>query len=203
MKVIGAIIVSFVVAGCFGQESSTCGTGTFWSNPTSECLCVASLSADDDPTVIRLAGILDTLTYDWSTDVFAATVQVINDGWWGVLPPGNRLEYDLVHEGNDETTATRQYWNLRTANGNKPMHGIIGARTSDASIALAHVSGLEFVPQLSPASTASVLSDKEEFPSFSRLVGPTDERGEGIWIWFDVQVACCFVVPILASPLFH
>ena len=43
---------------------------------------------------------------------------------------------------------------------------------------LARLTGLEKVPHLSPASNSAALSDKEEFPFFSRLVAPNDERGE-------------------------
>ncbi|CAB9504946.1 TCDD-inducible poly [ADP-ribose] polymerase [Seminavis robusta] len=133
---------------------------------------------NEDQTVIKLAGLFDTSNYVWGPDVFAVTVQLINQGWWDVLNPGDRLEYDLRNTACDETTAVRSYWGLRSANGNKPMHGIIGARCSGASISLARVAGLEAVPQLSPASTSSLLSNKYEFPSFSRMVAPNNERGE-------------------------
>jgi len=67
---------------------------------------------------------------------------------------------------------------MRTVNGNRPPHGIVGARCSGASIQLARIAGLEGVPQLSPASNSARLSDDTEFPFFSRLLAPNDERGE-------------------------
>ena len=128
--------------------------------------------------IIRLAGIFDLTTYDWGRDVFEVTVQLINEGVWGVLPPGNRLVYDLGNAKCDETTAAQAYWKFRTANSDSFLHGIIGCRCSGASVALARISGLEGVPQLSPASNAASLSNDVEFPFFSRLVAPNDEQGE-------------------------
>ena len=46
---------------------------------------------------------------------------------------------------------------------------MIGCRCSGASIAVARIAGLEQVPQVSMGSTSKKLSDKEEFPFFSRV----------------------------------
>jgi hypothetical protein len=43
---------------------------------------------------------------------------------------------------------------------------------------LRSVPGLEGVNMLSPASTSSKLSNKEDYPFFSRLVAPDNEQGE-------------------------
>ena len=167
--------------GLNGAE--VCGVDTYWDFTKGECLCSNSNNNnsddDEDPNVISLAGIFDTTTYDWGPDVFAVTAQLLNQGEWNVLPSGMRLDYKLENANCDETTAARSYWKLRTENGNKPMHGIIGARCSGASVTLARLSGLESVPQLSPASNSAQLSDEEEFPFFSRMVAPNDENGEG------------------------
>lgn len=79
---------------------------------------------------------------------------------------------------SDETTAARSWWKLREENGDRPLDGIIGARCSGASSTLARISGLEKVPHLSPASNSAALSNKEEFPYFSRLTAANDARGE-------------------------
>jgi ABC-type branched-subunit amino acid transport system substrate-binding protein len=129
--------------------------------------------------VITLACIFDTTSYRWAPDVIATTVKLINEGWWDVLKPGQRLEYHLQDSNCDATTAARGYWKLRTLNGNQPMDGVFGARCSDASIMLATISGLEGVPQVSPSSNAAKLSDAKEFPFFSRLVAPNNGEGQG------------------------
>lgn len=162
------------------EISGICGRGTVYSNITAECVCGTDIPQDDeDPNLITLAGIMDTTTYTWIPDIFDVTVGLLNAGVWNVLPPGIRLEYQLRNANCDETTAVRSYWDLRTINGGKPMDGIVGARCSGASMSLARMSGLEGVPQLSPASNSASLSDNEEFPFFSRLVAPNNENGEG------------------------
>lgn len=132
---------------------------------------------------IFLAGVMDTDAYTWSSDIFEYTVQSINAGDWdhvapGYSPNGIRLDYALANSMCDETTAVREYWDIRSANQNVPPHGVIGARCSGASISLARITGLEAVPHLSPASNAARLTSETEFPYFSRMVAPNNERGE-------------------------
>ncbi|MHA7927797.1 MAG: hypothetical protein ACX936_21575, partial [Marinobacter sp.] len=157
-----------------------CGANT--TLISGQCVCTAGTPppVDEDGTNIYLAGVYDLISYTWAPDVFAVTVKLVNEGFFDdlTLPAGHHLTYDLVNAACDESTAVREYWNVRTANNNKPPLGIIGARCSGASIQLARVSGLEGVPQLSPASTTAQLSDDSEFPYFSRLVAPNDEGGE-------------------------
>lgn len=159
--------------------SLTCGSGTEPDFATNECVCSES-DVDEDPNTIHLAGIFDTTTYTWGPDIFNVTVRLINEGRWGVMSPddGQKLTYTLKNANCDETTAVRAYWDVRTENGNRPPHGLIGARCSGASIQLARISGLEEVPQLSPTSNSARLSDVDEFPFFSRLVAPNNENGE-------------------------
>ena len=178
---------SFAASQETSHESGICGPGTVHLfNPagTAECVCLPDSPQDvpqydEDPNLITLAGIIDTTTYTWAPDIFHVTVSLLNQGEWNVLPPDTRIEYQLGNSNCDETTAVRTYWNLRTMNGGKPMHGVVGARCSGASVSLARISGLEGVPHLSPASNSARLSDEEEFPFFSRLVAPNDENGEG------------------------
>lgn len=136
---------------------------------------------NDDNTFL-LAGLMDTSTYTWLSDIFEYTVQSINAGDWDHVAPGYgnglQLDYTLANSNCDETTAVQKYWEIRTANQNVPPDGVIGARCSGASISLARVTGLEAVPHLSPASNSARLSSVSEFPYFSRMVAPNDERGE-------------------------
>ena len=121
----------------------------------SNCSCSDVEEQQDDPNVITLAGIFDLTVYDWGRDVFDVTVQLLQQGKWGVLPAGTtsttatRIEYYLQDTQCDEITAIRRYWDVRTENGDRPPQGIVGCRCSGASMGLAKVSGLEQVPHLS------------------------------------------------------
>jgi ABC-type branched-subunit amino acid transport system substrate-binding protein len=169
-----------------GQNSTTtavCGADTFLDLASNECLCQNG-PEDEDPNKIHIAGIFDTTTYYWGPDIFDLTVKLINEGWWDALDSNSNsnsnkyVEYTLLNSKCDETEAARAYWKVRTENGDKPPHGIIGARCSGASSTLARFSGVERVPQLSATANSAKLSNDLEFPYFSRLVAPNDERGE-------------------------
>uniref|UniRef100_A0A4W5QSE5 G-protein coupled receptor family C group 6 member A n=1 Tax=Hucho hucho TaxID=62062 RepID=A0A4W5QSE5_9TELE len=54
-----------------------------------------------------------------------------------------------------------------------PIMAVIGASSSEISIAVARQLNLELIPQISYASTAIILSDKKRFPAFKRTV-PSD-----------------------------
>ena len=176
MKVVALSMAVFLsLAVLTARSQGICGTGTYLSNDTNQCLCNPDNNSNDDPNVIKLAGIFDTTTYVWGPEVFDLTVQLLNQGEWGVLPEGMRVEYQLEDAKCDGTTAAQAYWKVR------PVDGIIGARCSGASVTLAQISGLEEVPHLSPASNSARFSENEgeEFPFFSRLVAPNNEHGEG------------------------
>uniref|UniRef100_H2ZS25 G-protein coupled receptors family 3 profile domain-containing protein n=1 Tax=Latimeria chalumnae TaxID=7897 RepID=H2ZS25_LATCH len=55
-----------------------------------------------------------------------------------------------------------------------PLAAVIGADYSMESIPVARLLGLYHIPQISPASSVSILSNKQEFPSFFRTM-PSDE----------------------------
>lgn len=122
---------------------------------------------------VTIAGIFDRSVFPWGDEIFEFTVQRLrNDSRY------SDLDYVLVDSACDETTAVRGYWDLRSQNNGIPVHGIVGARCSGASVSLARIAGLEQVNQVSPSSTSSRLSDKDEFPFFSRLLAPDDASGE-------------------------
>ncbi|XP_052474250.1 G-protein coupled receptor family C group 6 member A-like [Carassius gibelio] len=56
----------------------------------------------------------------------------------------------------------------------QPIMAVIGPSSSEISIAVARELNLQFIPQISYASTATILSDKSRFPAFMRTV-PNDE----------------------------
>jgi ABC-type branched-subunit amino acid transport system substrate-binding protein len=163
---------------------TSCGIDTVLDPTTNQCLCPSAIpdqGPDEDPSVIYIGGIYDTTNYEWAPDIFEVTVRLLNQGWWDALPQDQdavTLVYTLLNSNCDETTAVRSYWDLRTANGNVPPHGLIGARCSGPSIQLARIAGLEGVPQVSPASNSAKLSNEAAFPFFSRMVAPNNENGE-------------------------
>ncbi|KAK1790220.1 hypothetical protein P4O66_014142 [Electrophorus voltai] len=61
----------------------------------------------------------------------------------------------------------------RASQNSQHMTAVIGAYSSEMSIAVARELNLELIPQISYASTADILSDKSRFPAFSRTV-PSD-----------------------------
>jgi ABC-type branched-subunit amino acid transport system substrate-binding protein len=137
---------------------------------------------------IQIAGIFDTISTEWTNELFEFTMTAIQQGTWlnelmpflnAVSSQTAELTYTVANGGCDATTSMRAYWDVRSSNENQlPPHGIVGAYCSSASISLAQLSGLEEVPQISPFSTSSRLSDTKEFPYFGRVVAPDDERGE-------------------------
>lgn len=164
------------------NAASVCSGAEFGDEFTS-CVCseAAATTTQDllDPSIIYIGGLMDLGSYTWCKDIFDFTVEKINERqlWPDALPAPFVLKHDLKDSRCDESTAVQQYWALRTENGLQPPHGIIGARCSGASTSLARISGLEAVPQLSPSSNSAKLTSGE-FPFFSRLVAPNDERGE-------------------------
>lgn len=172
----------------------TCGSGTIFDNDTNACQCDIDMECGDSggeeirelqdvnsEDVVYLAGIFDLTNFDWGRDIFEFTISLINnhdDGWHDdIFNESTRIEYSIADTACDETLAARAYWDLRTLWGG-PMHGFVGCRCSGASIAMARIASLDGVPQVSPTSTSPKLNDKFQFPYFSRMVGPGDERGE-------------------------
>jgi hypothetical protein len=189
-------ILVLVVAALFGAVGPVVDaqipTTTNTTAPVSPPLPACTVRADDDPNTIYLAGItpVDDADFGWVEDIFNYTVQLINQGAWrwgnndtfapGLFGGDNGLKliYDLENSDCSETLSVRRYWALRAANGNVPPHGVIGDRCSGASISLSRITSLEGVNMLSPASTSSKLSNKENHPLFSRLVAPDNDQGE-------------------------
>jgi Receptor family ligand binding region len=144
-------------------------------------LSVTGQTTTTDPNTLLVAGIIDTTTFTWIPDIFDFTIQLINQGTWrddilnGFGPSDGdlKLTYAIRNSACNETTAVRAYWDLR----DDAPYGVIGARCSGATIALARIASLEGMPMLSPSSNAATLSSGE-FASFSRMVAPNNKFGE-------------------------
>jgi ABC-type branched-subunit amino acid transport system substrate-binding protein len=166
----------FLVQKTASQAGFCNQTDIVFDSERNVCVCIPP--TEDD--LIYIAGIFDTTNFDWGEELFEYTIEGIRKGWfndfWALQEPN--LRYAVADADCDETAAARSYWELRQQNNDRPPHGIVGARCSGASKSLARIAGLEGVPQISPASTSSKLSDKDEFPYVSRLVAPDDARGE-------------------------
>lgn len=107
------------------------------------------------------------------------TVEQVNQS-----PPlstlGLSLGYRLRDTCSDVTTALGVVDTFRREGGGanasgsaQPVTAVIGAYSSEISIAVARQLNLELIPQISYASTATILSDKTRFPGFLRTV-PSD-----------------------------
>ncbi|XP_070994493.1 G-protein coupled receptor family C group 6 member A-like [Oncorhynchus clarkii lewisi] len=94
---------------------------------------------------------------------------------------GLSLGYRIHDSCSDVTTALRASADFtqdpntgaNTSTCSPPIMAVIGASSSEISIAVARQLNLELIPQISYASTAIILSDKIRFPAFLRTV-PSD-----------------------------
>eukprot|EP00567_Pseudictyota_dubia_P007352 CAMPEP_0197437872 /NCGR_PEP_ID=MMETSP1175-20131217/5008_1 /TAXON_ID=1003142 /ORGANISM="Triceratium dubium, Strain CCMP147" /LENGTH=550 /DNA_ID=CAMNT_0042967495 /DNA_START=92 /DNA_END=1741 /DNA_ORIENTATION=+ len=145
---------------------------------------------------VYVAGLFDTSSYEsWTpSEILEVAVDLINDhedGWFDdVLDDGTELVLSFANSGCDPEMSLPAYWNLRTkwneeeteeadlSRSTPRVHGVVGCRCSDATAIVARVAGLESIPMVSPVSSAADLSNPVKYPSFFRLVGPDDERGE-------------------------
>jgi Receptor family ligand binding region len=116
---------------------------------------------EETNNTVFIAGLFDTNNFDW-IEIFNFTMTLIQErnGWHDdILGDENiKLEWAALDSACDEATALQAYWSLKTAP--HALHGVVGTRCSDSSIAIARITGLENVPQVSPSATASTLSDK-------------------------------------------
>ncbi|XP_045557723.1 G-protein coupled receptor family C group 6 member A [Salmo salar] len=95
---------------------------------------------------------------------------------------GISLGYRIHDSCSDVTTALRASADftqepttdcgggVNTSNSSSPIMAVIGASSSEISISVARQLNLKLIPQISYASTAIILSDKNRFPAFLRTV---------------------------------
>ena len=140
----------------------------------------ATTTTDEELPVLSISGMYDLRSFrDWPEHLIQFTIHLINnktDGWYDDVLPDAVLDYSMSDSACDPAVATRAYLNM-TRSGNAP-HAIFGCRCSGASVAVARLAGVEDIPMLSPASTTVKLSNKDEFPTFSRLAAPDNDRGQ-------------------------
>lgn len=82
----------------------------------------------------------------------------------------------------------------------KPVFGVVGESLSDVSIQVAHLLRLFRMPQISYASTSSVLSDKTRFDYFARTVPPDSFQSEAmadIVSYFNWYATCAVLLTLL------
>jgi len=150
---------------------------------------------------IKIAGILDLTNFDWAETIFEVTIDLLrdpNNGFFdeifdpylSSLREDTPISFEVLDGACDGHKALSSYWKT------KPVQALIGARCSGASIPLGWMGGFDNVPQISMSSTSARLSDKSEFPNFSRVVSPDDERGQvgalvstlGLFNWDRVTI---------------
>jgi hypothetical protein len=124
------------------QAQLTCGEGTTLDSDTGVCFCeqIDLTARSNDTKSVYIAGLFDAENFDWGREIFEFTCSLINDhsdGWNDdILNDGTVLKWKVADTKCDGTAAARAYWDLRMENGGVPVHGIVGARCSGASITL-------------------------------------------------------------------
>ncbi|KAM4694288.1 G-protein coupled receptor family C group 6 member A-like [Discoglossus pictus] len=114
---------------------------------------------------------------------FIYMIENINNS---TLLPGITLGYEIHDSCSNALKAIQEtmrlfpelaaYNNLSDCNHTEiipTVKAVVGEIYSENSITISRILSLQFIPQISPASTAAVLSDKVKFPSFLRTI-PTD-----------------------------
>ena len=109
------------------------------------------------------------------------------------LLPNISLGYVILDDCKKESTALGRALHLIPAfkeknhpcvdEGYFPFYdvvGIVGGMTSSLSVAIAQFSSVFQIPQISPISTSDVLSNKEEYPYFMRVMPPDKHQTEAI-----------------------
>ena len=190
------LFVSALTAdGTLSPSTIACGQGTFLENDL--CVCESKNQEEsflarklqgggttlDDDIVVSLAGVFDTINFDWGEEIFNFTVSLINnktDGWHDDID-NILVDWEIANADCDAVQAGKAYWDLRTRALEKTgrgLQGVVGCRCSGASMAVAQIAGLEAVPQVSQSATSAKMSVVGKFPYFSRVVAPGDGRGE-------------------------
>ena len=151
-------------------------------------------------TTARIAVVVDQ-DVDWAEDLIKYTVRRItdptdpfpNDDLISIFSDGTAtIDLKFEYASCEPNNSPRAYWRIlqqwNNINGTSTStsttctavapHCLIGARCSSASKELAVLSSVQQVPQVSPASSSAELSDKKQYPYFSRLIGPDSAQGQ-------------------------
>jgi len=136
---------------------------------------------EESAHVLSIAGLYDLQNIKfWPEHLLNFTIHLINNhtnGWYDHVLTDAILNYTMSNSACDPGNATRAYLNVTRSAAQAP-HAIFGCRCSGASVAVGRLAGIENIPMLSPASTSTKLSNKDEYPTFSRLAAPDDTSGQ-------------------------
>ncbi|XP_060677032.1 G-protein coupled receptor family C group 6 member A [Hemiscyllium ocellatum] len=114
------------------------------------------------------------------------SIEMVNNS---TLLPGIKLGYEIYDTCTDPTKAlkaTLRFLSNSNSTDNcvkvqcnytdyRPtVQAVVGAATSEVSIAIARLLNIQLIPQISYSSSAKILSDKARFPAFFRTI-PSDE----------------------------
>jgi ABC-type branched-subunit amino acid transport system substrate-binding protein len=138
-----------------------------------------ALSTTEEGKYVTIAGLFDFGGFTWGAELFDFTVRLINDhedGWFDDVLEGVYLNYTLSDEACDERVAVRAYLDLTRSDS--PPHGIVGCRCSAPTKDVAFLASYDNLPVVSPSASTPVLSNKEFYPLFSRLLPADDKTGE-------------------------
>eukprot|EP01047_Picozoa_sp_COSAG01_P076785 COSAG01_NODE_13603_length_1560_cov_2.313484_1_plen_361_part_01 len=159
----------------------SCGAGTSYVPATGSCTADCSATATATGHVY-LAGIFElasnTSFVNYIKHHFTLAVDLINnhtDGVWDDVLMDAQIKLNTADSHCSEQHGAPAYLAMRE--WGKPLHGVIGAGCSGASIAVASVAQLDHMPQISFAATSPRLSNKQHFPFFYRTVTPDGPKG--------------------------
>ena len=109
-------------------------------------------------------------------DVAIRLLQNETDGWNDHLLRGTTVHAVALDGQCQRDVAVPHLWTLMSHWAPK-LHGIVGPRCSGAAEAMAQITGLEHIPQVSMSATKATLSDVGKYPYFFRVVAPDNEAG--------------------------
>ena len=129
---------------------------------------------------VYIGGLFDYRITDRDHFTFAAElIENKTDGFFDELLPNVTLAVTTKDSGCNVNQATTQMWQLAQEWG-QPLHGIVGARCSSASMGVATLTRLSEVPQISARSTNPELSDTAAYSHFFRTCAPDDRQGPAL-----------------------
>ena len=137
---------------------------------------IENMEATSEADRVHISVLLDIKHFNWTEELVDFTVSLINEGWLGDSLNGTLLEYSIADSACDKHEALREFLDL-TRDGVLP-NAILGCRCSDPTMAISALAAAEDIAVLSPAATNPQLSNKENYPTFSRLVAPDNSAGQ-------------------------
>lgn len=146
----------------------------------SSLLLIGATSAQQtQPDSIYVAGLYDLENFPWAEELIHFTAKLLNDhnnGWFDEVLVDTHLNMTVSDSACDQRVAVRAFLEIT---GSKPLpDAILGCRCSDPTMAAADLASIGNIAMLSPAASASKLSNTLDYDTFSRLAGPDNELGQ-------------------------